>query len=98
MGWFLKKQRKLIAIAAAVLVIVIAVAGLIWFVRASIYYSFDGLYTYPREGDNYFTVNSQNTGYVQGSFSLVITLTNASFSTKTNHPYQQLDDSTAKFD
>ena len=94
----LKRRRKLIAIVALALVIVIAVSGLVWFVRASIYYSFDGLYTYPREGDNYFTVNSQNTGYVQGSFSLVIELTNASFSTKTIHPYQQLDNSKAKFD
>jgi len=97
-GYSLKRRRKLIAAIASTLLVALAVVGLVWYTRASIYYSFDALYTYPRNGDTYFTLNSQNTGYVQGSFSLLVQLTNASFSDKTDYPYQLIDESTAKFD
>ena len=97
MAWFLKRRRKLIAIVAVALISVMVVAGVVWYMRVSIYYSFDALYTYPRGGDNYFTLNCQNTGYVQGSFSLIVKLENASVSTKTSQPFQQLDSSGAKF-
>jgi hypothetical protein len=96
-GFFLKKRRKLVAIVALALVAVIAVAGLVWFLRASVYYSFDALHTYPRGGDNHFTINCENTGYLEGSFSLNVHLVNASFSEKTTQPYQQLDNSIARF-
>ena len=97
-AWFLKRRRKLIVAVASTLLVVIAIASLVWYTRASIYYSFDTLYTYPRTGDNYFTLRSQNTGYVQGSFSLLVRLTNASFSSKTSYPYQRVDDLTVRFD
>jgi len=97
-AYFIKRRRKLIVAVTSVLLVVIAAAGLIWFVRASIYYSFDTLYTYPRGGDNYFSLSSQNTGYVEGSFSLLVQLRNASFSTRTSYPYQLVDDLTARFD
>ena len=97
-AWYLKRRRKLIVAVASTLLVVIAIASLVWYTRASIYYSFDTLYTYPRTGDNYFTLRSQNTGYVQGSFSLLVRLTNASFSAKTNYTYELINDLTAKFD
>jgi hypothetical protein len=96
-GLFLKKRRKLIVIVALALVAAIAVAGLVWFVRASVYYSFDALHTYPKGGDNYFSVNCENAGYLEGSFSLDVKLVNASFSAKTTQPYQQVDNSIARF-
>jgi len=97
-GLVLKKRRKLIAIVTLALVAAIAVAGLVWFVRASVFYSFDALHTYPRGGDNYFTINCENAGYLEGSFSLDVKLVNASFSEKTTQPYQQVDNSIARFD
>ena len=92
-----KKRRKLILIVTLVLLVALAVAGSMWFLRAQIYYSFDALHDYPRGGDNYFTINCQNNGYVAGSFSLYVFLGNAEFSAKTNQSYQ-ISDSTARFD
>ena len=97
MAYVLKKWRKLILAASLVLLVSIAVAGSAWFLRAQVYYSFDALHDYPTSGDNYFTVNCQNNGYVAGSFSLYVFLGNANFSAKTNQTYQ-VSDSTARFD
>jgi hypothetical protein len=94
----LRKRRKLILIVTLVLTVAIVVAGFVWFLRADIYYSFDAVQAYPRVGDNYFTVNCVNTGYVAGSFSLDVKLYGAVFSSNTSQPYTLLDNSDARFD
>jgi hypothetical protein len=94
----LKKRRKLILIITLILTVAIVVAGFVWFLRADVYYSFDALQTYPQVGDNFFTINCINTGYVAGSFSLEVKLSGAVFSSNTSQPYTLLDDSDARFD
>jgi hypothetical protein len=93
----LKKRRKLIAAVASVVFAAIAIVGLVWFTQASVYYSFDSAASYPRAGDNYITLNCKNTGYVEGTFSLVTQFMNANFSAETDQPYERLSDSAAKF-
>lgn len=97
-AFVLKKRRKLILIVTLILIVAIAVAGSVWFLRAQIYYSFDALHDYPRVGDNYFTINCQNNGYVAGGFSLDLLLTNANISSKTNQSFQLIGASTPRFD
>jgi hypothetical protein len=97
-AFVLKKRRKLVLMVTLVFVLAIAVAGSVWFLRAQIYYSFDALHDYPMAADNYFTINCQNNGYVEGSFSLDVLLTNANFSANTNQSYQLVDASIARFD
>jgi hypothetical protein len=96
--YFLKKRRKLVLAITLAMLVVIAVAGSVWFLRAQIYYSFDTVHDYPSVGDNYFTINCQNTGYVAGSFSLKVHFDNAQVSSKTNQTYEALDDSFVRFD
>ncbi len=97
-AFLLKRRRKLILLAALGMLVVIAVAGSVWFLRAQVYYSFDALHDYPIVGDNYFTINCQNLGYMPGSFSLIVFLENANISAKTNQSYQINADSTVRFD
>lgn len=97
-AFVLKERRKLVLMVTLVFVVAIAVAGSVWFLRAQIYYSFDALHDYPMAGDNYFTINCQNNGYVEGSFSLDLLLTNANISSKTNQSFQLIGASTARFD
>jgi hypothetical protein len=97
-AFMLKKRRKLILSVTLILVVAIAVGGSVWFLRAQIYYSFDALHDYPKVGDNSFTINCQNNGYVAGSFSLNVLLTNANISSKTNQSYQLVGASTARFE
>jgi hypothetical protein len=94
----LKKRRKLILVVTLIVMLMIAVAGVVWFLRASVYYSFDAVQTYPRVGDNYFTINCINMGYVTGSFNLDVKLEGAIFSTNTSQPFTMLDNSTARFE
>lgn len=96
-AYFLKKRRKLILIVGLAVLVALAVGGLVWFLRAEVYYSFDAVHDYPRSGDNYFTINCQNTGFITGSFSLDVLLSNANFSARTNQSYQLIDASTARF-
>jgi hypothetical protein len=97
-AYFLKKRRKLVLAVTLAMLVVIAMAGSVWFLRAQIYYSFDAVQNYPIVGDSYFTINCQNTGYVAGSFSLDVLLTNANISPKTTQSYQLIGTSTARFD
>ena len=92
-----RKYRKTIALLALVLVAAVASVGLVWFTEASIDYYFESAETHSKTGDNYITINCENTGYMSGIFNLVVQFTNANFSSKTSQPYQQVDSQTAKF-
>jgi thiamine pyrophosphokinase len=47
-------------------------------------------------GVNHITVYCRNGGGMDGDFNLVVTFTNASFSSQTEMPYSQVDNSTVK--
>ncbi len=48
------------------------------------------------QGVNHITVYCKNGGGMDGDFYLIVTFTNASFSTQTERPYVKVDDSTVK--
>jgi hypothetical protein len=97
-AFVMKKWRKLILVVTLVFLVAVAIVGSVWFLRAQIYYSFDAVHDYPIAGDNYFTINCQNTGYVVGSFCLKVHFDSAMISSKTNQTYEVLDDSFVRFD
>lgn len=92
-----KRQRKLVIAITIIALAVIGVVAILKFTEAVIYYSFDAEQIYPRNGDNFVTVNCRNAGYAQASFSLVLQFENANISAKTQQPYELLSDSATKF-
>ncbi len=92
-----KKRRRLVIALTLIAIAIIGVVAVLKFTEAVIYYSFDAEQIYPRNGDNYVTLNCRNAGYAQATFSLVLQFENANISTKTQQPYELLSDSAAKF-
>jgi hypothetical protein len=106
-------RRKIGFVTALILVIaVFGAAGWLWFNEASINYGFNLDYIYQRQGINWFTVDLSNNnrmndtfvnfgmanvGYLAGTFSITVTFTNATFSTKTEQPYQEVGNNVVKF-
>ena len=105
------RKRNLIISIGLILVIATSSVVWLWLNEASINYGFNVDYKYEKQGDQWFTVdvnsnnhmndtfiniNCANAGYLDGTFSLIIKLTNAMFSTKTQQPYEQIDSNTVK--
>ena len=96
--------------AVALIVIVAVSAGLVRLTMANIRYWFNVDYAYQADGDQwvtvdrindkqmsgtFITVECRNNGYLDGSFNLIVTFTNATLAT-TNEPCQQINSTTAK--
>ena len=105
--------RRKIALLTIALIAVIAVsASVVWLTEANITYMFNVAYSYQLNADQWITLDSvndrqmngtfvniscRNYGYLEGNFNLIITFTNATFSTNTAKPYEQVNGTTAKF-
>jgi hypothetical protein len=87
-------KGKLITLASMVVAIIVALAT-IQSTQASIDYYFEKPDTFV-QGLNHITVYCKNGGGMDGDFFLVVTFTNATFSTQTELPYSQVDNSTVK--
>jgi hypothetical protein len=80
------------------LIAVIAGVSLIWFtVTPTINYWLDINQSYQATGDHWIPVICTNSGILDGTFNLMVTFTNASFSTTTPQPYQQISSNAVKF-
>jgi hypothetical protein len=106
-------NRKKKALLALALIFVVAVSAVsVWLTEANIRYAFNVDYSYQKDGDQWVTVDSVNDkqmngtfinincsdyGYFEGSFSLIVTFKNATFSTATARPYEQVNGTTTKF-
>jgi hypothetical protein len=105
------RRRKLL-LAVALITVVAVSAVLVWLTEANIRYAFNVDYSYQKDGGRWVTVDSindkqmngtfvniecKNHGYFEGSFNLIVTFTNAMFSTTTAKPYEQVNGTTAKF-
>ena len=92
-----KRLRKPAAIATVVLVAITGSIYLFNSAQASLDYWFMSDETYTAAGDNYVTIQCENTGHLAGTATLKLQFTNAEFSTKTSQPYQQINNRTAQF-
>jgi hypothetical protein len=87
-------KGKLITVASMAVALIVALAT-IQSTQASIDYWLEK----PEAlvlGVNHITVYAKNGGGMDGDFHLIITFTNATFSTQTELPYVKVDDSTVK--
>lgn len=105
-------RRKLRFVTVLILVVAaFGIAGWLWSSEASINYGLDLDYKYQRQDNDWFTVdwtnNIQmngtfisidmgNAGYFAGTFSITVTFMNATFSTKTQQPYQQINNNVVR--
>jgi hypothetical protein len=87
-------KGKLITLASMVVAIIVAMAT-IQSTQASIDYYFEKPDTFA-QGLNHVTVYCKNGGGMDGDFNLIVTFTNASFSSQTDQPYTKVDNSTLK--
>jgi hypothetical protein len=103
------RHRK-IAIAIVLIGVIAISASLVWLTEADIRYGFNMDYEFQMKDGQWVTVNwidnqqmngtfvnieCGNRGYSSGSFSLIVTFTNATFSA-TAEPYEQINSTTAK--
>jgi len=66
--------------------------------QASIDYWISNYNNYCFEGENQpITINCKNGGKMDGDFNIVLTLVNATFSTQTEKPYTNFNDTLVKF-
>jgi len=106
---FSKRQKVLLS--AFFVIMVLVGVGAVWLSEASINYGFNYDYIYQKDGDNWFTlddykvnrtegmlvsVECYNVGLIDGTFTIAIEFTNASFSSETSQPYFQLNNSTVE--
>lgn len=87
-------KGKLITVASMAVAFIVALAT-IQSTQASIDYWLEK----PEAlvlGVNHITVYAKNGGGMDGDFYLIVTFTNATFSTQTQLPYTKVDDSTVK--
>jgi len=87
-------KGKLITIASMAVAFIVALAT-IQSTQASIDYWLEKPEALV-SGVNHITVYAKNGGGMDGDFFLIVTFTNATFSTQTQLPYTQVDNSTVK--
>ncbi len=88
------KKGVLITVVSMAVAIIVAMAT-IQSTQASIDYYLDKPDTFAK-GLNHISVHCKNGGGMDGDFNIVLTFTNASFSSQTDQPYTKVDNSTVK--
>ena len=102
----------LLSVSIILLILASTVVLLLSESAASIRYGFNYDFFYQKVSNDWFTVNwvsnnrtdnmllsleCYNVGLMDGTFSIVLEFTNATFSTETRQPYLQINNSTVKF-
>jgi hypothetical protein len=103
----LNRNQKILLGSVVSIGVALSIMGL-WFFGADIRYA-RGIAIYEKKGDQWITryndepfngtfttVHCGNIGLWEGSFSIVLTFTNATVSPETSQPYQKVSDTVAK--
>ena len=106
-------ERRQAFLAAVLVIIVLAAVGISWFlVLPTVDFWLDPNYYFLREEDGWVTVNWQsnasaagtftpinckNTGLLPANFEITIAFSGAAFSKDTPMPYQQINETAARF-